>query len=309
MWWVMWCVMCWGTAHAGAAPSCPPPVVDTPAATRQAPPDQGLLWRVSRDGRDSYLFGTVHVGKPAWKRFGPRIRAALRQSDVLALELDPSDPSIAEGMAAAAPPPELPTGLQARLDAAFARACISAQVLAGLHPLLQATTLTVLEARWLGLDPLYAMEQLLLAQARLQGTRVVSLESAAQQVAALVPADAQQAQDMLEQSLQQLEDRSGRRVLRRVLRRLSQAWVRGDLKALEDYASWCECAANEEEQQLMRRMNDERNPALAAGIAAQHAQGARVFAAVGALHMTGPQALPRLLAQHGFKVERVKFSR
>jgi uncharacterized protein len=292
-------------APVSAAPSCPPPVVDTPAATRKAPADQGLLWRLSRDGRDSYLFGTVHVGKPAWKRFGPRVSAALRHSDVLALEIDPSDPNIAEGMAAAAPPPELPPELQARLDAAFARACISAQVLAGLHPVLQATTLTVLEARWLGLDPAYAMEQVLLAQARVQGTPVVSLESAAQQVAALVPADAQQAQEMLSSSLQQLEDRSGRRVLRR----LSQAWARGDLKALEDYASWCECAANDEEQQLMRRMNDERNPALAAGIAAQHAQGARVFAAVGALHMTGPQALPRLLAQLGFKVERVKFAR
>jgi uncharacterized protein len=297
--------MWWAMAPVSAAPSCPPPVVDTPAATRKAPADQGLLWRLSRDGRDSYLFGTVHVGKPAWKRFGPRVSAALRHSDVLALEIDPSDPNIAEGMAAAAPPPELPPELQARLDAAFARACISAQVLAGLHPVLQATTLTVLEARWLGLDPAYAMEQVLLAQARVQGTPVVSLESAAQQVAALVPADAQQAQEMLSSSLQQLEDRSGRRVLRR----LSQAWARGDLKALEDYASWCECAANDEEQQLMRRMNDERNPALAAGIAAQHAQGARVFAAVGALHMTGPQALPRLLAQLGFKVERVKFAR
>jgi uncharacterized protein len=289
----------------GAASSCPPPIVEVPSATQQVAADRGLLWRLSRDGRDSYLFGTVHVGKPAWRRFGPRVSAALRQSDVLALEVDPSDPSLAEGMAAAAPPPQLPPDLQARLDAAFARACLSAQVLAGLHPVLQATTLTVLEARWLGLDPAYALEQLLLAQARVQGTRVVSLESAAQQVAALVPADAQEAQAMLGSSLQQLEDHSGRRVLRR----LSRAWMRGDLKALEDYASWCECAANKEEQMLMRRLNDERNPALAAGISAQHAQGLRVFAAVGALHMTGPMALPRLLAQQGFKVERIKFAR
>jgi uncharacterized protein len=291
--------------QVSAAPSCPPPIVETSVARNQAAADQGLLWRLSRDGRDSYLFGTVHVGKPAWRRFGPRVSAALLSSDVLALEVDPSDPSLAEGMAAAAPPPQLPPALQARLDAAFARACLSAQVLAGLHPVLQATTLTVLEARWLGLDPAYALEQLLLAQARVQGTRVVSLESAAQQVAALVPANAQEAQDMLSSSLQQLEDHSGRRVLRR----LSQAWMRGDLKALEDYASWCECAANTEEQLLMRRLNDERNPALAAGISAQHAQGWRVFAAVGALHMTGPMALPRLLAQQGFKVERIKFAR
>ena len=59
----------------------------------------------------------------------------------------------------------------------------------------------------------------------------------------------------------------------------------------------------------MRKLNDERNPALADGIEAQHRQGKRVFAAVGALHMTGPQALPLLLAQRGFKVERVRFGR
>jgi uncharacterized protein len=291
--------------HAGAATSCPPPIADTssPTATRAA--DHGLLWRLSRDGRDSYLFGTLHVGKPTWRHFGPQVHAALRQSDVLALEVDPSDPSIAQGMAEAAPAPVLPPDLQARLDAAFARACLSAQVLAGLHPVLQVTTLTVLEARWLGLDPAYALEQLLLAQARVLGQRVVSLESAAQQVSALVPADAQQAQELLQQSLQQLENRSGRRVLGR----LSQAWMRGDLKTLENYAGWCECAANDDERRLMRRLNDERNPALADGIRAQHEQGLRVFAAVGALHMTGPNALPRLLAQQGFKVERVRFVR
>jgi uncharacterized protein YbaP (TraB family) len=30
---------------------------------------------------------------------------------------------------------------------------------------------------------------------------------------------------------------------------------------------------------------------------------------VGALHMTGPQSLPRLLEQRGFRVERVVFKR
>jgi hypothetical protein len=60
---------------------------------------------------------------------------------------------------------------------------------------------------------------------------------------------------------------------------------------------------------LLRRLNDERNPNLAARIDALHARGQRVFAAVGALHMTGPRALPALLAQRGYRVERVDFAR
>ena len=82
-----------------------------------------------------------------------------------------------------------------------------------------------------------------------------------------------------------------------------------DLEALEDYPRWCECAHDEAERALLRRLNDERNPHLARAIAELHLRGRRVFAAVGALHMTGPQALPRLLQAQGFSVERVVFGR
>jgi uncharacterized protein YbaP (TraB family) len=109
---------------------------------------------------------------------------------------------------------------------------------------------------------------------------------------------------LLEQSLQQLEDQSGRRVLR-----LARAWEAGDLATLENYEAWCDCGADAAERDFMRRLNDERNPRLADGIEARHAQGQRVFAAVGALHMTGPAALPRLLRERGFKLERVVFRR
>lgn len=280
---------------------CPPPL---PAAGGPAV-DRGLLWRITRDGRQSWLYGTLHVGRPAWQRPGPKVAAALRASDVLALELDPSDPAVAETLASIAHGPPLPDALKQRLQRAYDRACLAPESLAALHPVMQATTLLLLEARWLGLDPAYAQETLLAAQARAAGRRVVALESAAQQQAVLVPADVEQARSMVEQTLQQLEDTSGRRVLRR----LAEAWERGDLAALEDYMSWCDCVASEAEREFMRRLNDERNGPLADGIAALHARGQRVFAAVGALHMTGAQALPALLAARGFRVERVAFGR
>jgi uncharacterized protein YbaP (TraB family) len=222
-----------------------------PAAER----DRGLLWRATRDGRVSYLYGTLHVGKPAWRRFGPRTAAALRASDVLALEVDPNDPALLQAMADIRPPQPLPDELQARLNRAFERACMASESLATLHPVLQATTLMVLEARWLGMDPTYAMEQTLVAQARALGRRVVSLESAAQQTQALVPEDEEEARLMLDQSLQQLEDLSGRRVLER----LAKAWEAGDLEALEDYERWCECIASEADRAFLRKLNDERN--------------------------------------------------
>ncbi len=295
-------------ANTATATACPPApagaAADRSAAATPAR-DRGLLWRISRDGRTSWIYGTLHVGKPAWKRFGPQLTAALHAADVLALEIDPADPALIAALAEIQPPAELPAELQQRLARAYARACVAPEALASLHPLLQATTLIVLEARWLGMDPLHALEQTLAARTRSRGKPVVALETAAQQKAALVPDDKAEALSLLEQSLAQLEDGSGRRVLSRMV----QAWEDGDLAALEDYERWCECAGSDTERQFMKKLNDDRNPVLADGIEAQHAAGKRVFAAVGALHMTGPMALPRLLQQRGFKVERVTFAR
>ena len=290
------------TGAAASRSACPPPL-PTQTDTAAGAKDRGLMWRATRDGRTLYLFGTLHVGKPHWRRLGPAVSAALRSSDLLALEVDPSDPALIQAMADIRPPQALPEALQQRLGQAFERACLAQEALASLHPVLQATTLMVMEARWLGMDASFAMEQVLVAQVRTPARQVVALESAATQIKALVPEDEAEAQTVLEQSLQQLEDQRARRVIDK----LATAWEKGDLAALESYESWCECVAEEADRAMMRKLNDERNAPLADGIEARHQQGRRVFAAVGALHMTGPQSLPKLLEQRGFKVERVIF--
>jgi uncharacterized protein YbaP (TraB family) len=90
-----------------------------------------------------------------------------------------------------------------------------------------------------------------------------------------------------------------------VLGQAAAVWARGDLDALARYDVWCECITSESDRAQMRRLNDDRNPALADGIAALLAQGKRVFAAVGSLHMTGEQALPLLMARRGWAVQRI----
>ncbi|MDP0919542.1 hypothetical protein Q6272_31340, partial [Klebsiella pneumoniae] len=52
---------------AAAPAACPPapvaPTAEQAAAWAAQAPDRGLLWRISRDGRSSYLFGSLHLGK------------------------------------------------------------------------------------------------------------------------------------------------------------------------------------------------------------------------------------------------------
>lgn len=283
---------------------CPPALPQAAAAEQAAAPrDRGLLWRATRDGRILHLYGTLHVGKPHWRKLGPRTAAALRDSDVLALEIDPLDPALAEAMAAVPQPRQFPTALRDRLEAAYRRACMAPEAMATLHPLLQLTTLTVMEARWFGMDPSYSAELTLAGHARSAGRRLLALETPALQLQALVPADEAEARTMFEQGLAQLENQQARRVLQK----LAAAWEKGDLATLEDPAAWCDCPLSDADRALMARLTDARNAALAEGIVAQHRAGKRVFAAVGALHMVGPLSLPRLLEKQGFKVERVRF--
>jgi uncharacterized protein YbaP (TraB family) len=297
---------------ASAAAPCPPSAAAPTAQQMQAGArdarDRGLLWRVRKDGRSSYLYGTIHVGRLEWVFPGRTLAGALREADTLALELDPSDPAVAQGLAAAAGaarPATLPAPLQERLQRQLAAACVPPAAVQGMHPVLQAVTLTLLAGRWDGLDATYAQEMMLVREARTLQRPVVSLETAQSQLAVLLPSDDGETVKLVDETLDQLE--RGR--LRPVLLRLSAAWERGDLAELESYERWCECADTDEERAFMRRLNDERNPALAQRIDALHGQGRRVFAAVGALHMTGAQGLPRLLSERGYVVERIRFER
>lgn len=291
-------------APAAAASACPPPPqAPTPEqwqAARQT--DRGLLWHLQRDGRSLWLYGTVHLGRPEWTQPGPRVAEALAASEVLALEIDPTDPAVQQALAqpdAAAAP--LPPALLARLGAQVAAACLPAGALDGMAPAMQAVVLSVLQGRWLGLDPAFAQEVSLAQAARRAGRRIVALETVALQQQVLAPADADAARAQVEQALLQLESGSGRSTIAR----LARAWETSDLAALEDHASWCDCVRDDAERAAMQALNDARNPALADGIEALHRAGRPVFAAVGALHMTGPAALPRLLAARGFEVRQV----
>ena len=56
-----------GAGHAQASPDCPPVAAElTPArveAGMQAARDHGFLWRITKGGHSSFLYGTVHLAR------------------------------------------------------------------------------------------------------------------------------------------------------------------------------------------------------------------------------------------------------
>jgi len=300
-----------GAAGAQAATQCPPAAPELPPLRmdelRTQARDRGVLWRLQKDGRTSWLYGTVHVGRPEWAVPGPQVGAALGASDVLALELDPTDPELPRLFLArgdAQREQRVLAGLQPRLERLAERACLPPQGLASLRPMLQLTTLGMTEARREGLHPEFGLDVLLFGAARAAGKEVVALESPAAQLAAMVPESEADERALLERGLDDLESGEGSEQLEGLL----QAWIAGDAERLASYPQWCGCLETPAEQRFFRRLNDQRNVAIAARLAALHAGGRRVFAAVGALHMTGPQALQLLMRERGFSVTRVSFT-
>lgn len=302
------------SARAQPAPPACPPSTQVPSAAQvqaaqQAAQDRGFLWRISKDGRHSWLFGTMHLGRLEWLFPGPKLRAALGAADVLALELDITDPAVAQAIGAwaagQADALALTPALQERLARQVAAACLATGALDGQHPVLRAVTLAVLAARWEGLDAGFGQEVALAGAARSLKLPVLSLETVELQMATLIPSDPAEATEVLVQTLEQLESGAARRVSAR----LAETWAGGRLDELAQYERWCECITSDEDRAFLRRLNDERNPGLADRIDALHLDGRRVFAAVGALHMTGPQALPALMAQRGYAVEKISFAR
>jgi uncharacterized protein YbaP (TraB family) len=291
-----WLALLGASAHAACPPTPAPPSAEQAATWAAQAPDRGLLWRISKGGHSSYLYGSLHVGRADWAYPGPALRAAWAATEVLAVELDPAD--VMPALASLPPPAPLPAPLARRLEAQFRAACLPPAAMATLPAMLQLSTLVLAEARRDGLDAAFGQDLMLLAQARAEGRPVQSLESVQEQLEALSPPAAELSQ-VMDSSLKQLK--RGR--VRGPMKKLADAWSRGDLKLLADYARWCDCADTPAERAWMARVNDDRNGPLAARITALHGAGQRLLVVVGALHMSGPQALPRLLAAEGFTVE------
>lgn len=297
-----------GAAFAQAAPACPPIAqAPTPAQLQEGirhARDHGFLWRISKGGRSSWLYGTLHVARFEWTFAGPSLLAALQASDTIALEIDALDPAIQRRMAlalAGQPRPALPPALQQRLERAAQAGCVPLQALDGLAPEMQIATLTTLLGRRDGLDPSHGIDLVLSRWGREAKRRVVSLESPELQLAALQSASPAETIESVTSALDELE--AGRTLP--LLLRMARVWADGDWAALSAYEGWCDCRKTAADRAGLARLLDDRNPALADGIAALHASGRRVFAAVGSLHMIGPAGLPALLVQRGYRVERI----
>jgi uncharacterized protein YbaP (TraB family) len=290
--------VCPPTAHAPSAEA-----LQTIAAKAQ---DRGFLWRIDKDGRTSYLYGTLHVGRLNWLVPGERTRAALQASDTVAVELDMSNPDTVRQVQqrlskSGGKPPS--ADLMRRLKVQLKRACLPETLTHTLSPELLASMLVVMSAREAGLDPAYGIDPVLASMGRSLGKSVISLESVETQARALRQVTSSPGANGLEGLLHSVETGQAAPLLEKMAR----VWSHSQFDELDRYEQWCDCMNTRAERETVRQLLDQRNPAMARRIAGLHDGGQRVFAAVGSLHLFGAKGLPRLLQQRGFQVQRLEW--
>lgn len=293
-------------------PACPPAPVPFSAEELQAATvsaqDHGLLWRLDKEGRSSYLYGTIHVARREWALPGPVVRTALQSVDRAAFELNLLDPDVLTRLQRAAQQrpgaPRLPAEEARQIEQAARHACVQGS-LDGLRPELQVVTLVSLALRRDGFDPAWGIDHWLMQRASAQGLPIVSLETPEQQVSLMVHEQPSAVLAAVRQGLQELQGEASRAVVRRLV----QAWADSRSDELETFAQWCACQDTEADRAQHRTTVDARNPAMADRLAALHHQGHTVFAAVGALHMVGQAGLPQQMARRGFTVVQIPLQR
>ena len=284
-----------------------PPQAGTPdrqllMQAQQQAADRGFLWRISRGGRDSFLYGTLHAGQADWFALGPRVEAALHRTGVLALEVNLTDPSVLQAVEQAMNRPAwpLPSALMQSLRQAWSAECLPVSDLDTGPVELHVTRLAVVRAQREGLFPIYGAESLLLMRSVAAQRPVVGLEQVEDQMQALLARSQPEAETLVREALKELAHPEADKVLKRLV----GAWNRSDLGDLERYGNWCQCLTTASQREQHARLIDARNPGMADAIERLH-RDVSVFAAVGALHMIGPQGLPALLQARGFVVSRV----
>jgi uncharacterized protein YbaP (TraB family) len=254
-----------------------------------------LFWRLEKDGKTSYVLGTMHLGVDPTTRLPDVVWQQLDAKPTFAMEADLSDPSKlgiqrTDGKTLR---DELGDEYWAKLEAALGS---QARAMMKMKAMIPATVLAMR-----GLPQTAPMDSTLLARAKSQHKNIVYLETLESEGVVLEKwMNARALKDMLD-DLEGTEQRA---------KKMLDAYVAGEGEQMmavfeEERAIWKK--KGHPESEFDEQMNDllyKRNASWIAPIEQLHAAGGG-FIAIGAAHALGPASVLDLLAKKGFAITRV----
>jgi uncharacterized protein len=280
------------------------------ASATAAAAERGALFRLSAHGHSMYLFGTMHVGLPAFFPLEPRIAEALVNAPVLALELDPDPSPFAAARAVAkhgmlpkdsSGYAELDPGMRALLDEEIRQAGMDPSGARKLKPVLLAALLSVAEYEKLGYRSDLSTDRALARMAREHNVPILELESLDSQLDMLDRLPAPDQWRFLDECLQSIKSGAQLKEARTVV----DAWGSADRAALDAMAVRTAADTSVSGRFTRDVLINGRNTVLAGKLDDLLAKQNGAVVAIGVLHLLGERGVPSLLAARGISVERV----
>ena len=274
------------------------------APSAQAVTARPALWHASRDGREIWLFGTIHAVPKGEPWLSPAIARAAQESDALLLEVTGLDAERASravferlGKGAGLPPiaQRLAPEDAAQFEALEDRHGSALHGLQSYDSWAAALLINAAAASGLSLSAEDGSEAVLTRLFEQAGKPVRGLETIEGQLGlfdGLPPEDQRQ---LLTQSVQEADQAAT------LYRQLHDAWARGDVATLETQF----LAPLQHAPGLRLTLLDTRNRDWTRAIDAQaRRDGGPLFVAVGAGHLVGSGSVQNRLARLGWHIER-----
>lgn len=276
--------------------SCPPPampreqqrayIANTPAL------NAGFLWHLEKDGRTSWLYGTMHINHIDYVKPGSQIMSGLRNSDVLAVETNPLEIKNAN-VSLTVPDFKLTHVQLERLKNAYSTECLAFNP-DKMPPSRVFIPLKNSQAQREGLFFVYSHDLILAGIAKKIGKPIIELENLQQKLSVSKPTSQSEFDIDFDKTMRQIETGE----MRAGILRLSMAWRKNDWQIMVKL----EQDLTDSQPEFAHRLLDQRNELMAQKIDALHIEGKKVFVAVGALHMAGKNGLIKLLQNKGYVV-------
>lgn len=288
--------------------SIPPAHVAAPADAIQLSevPRRGALYRVHHEGKTSYLFGTIHVGKQDFFPLEPEVTEALAKSSTLVLELDVrSSEAYYSALARHGQYPagqtlrdHLSPAALARLQLALDKVKLPLRSVEHYRPWVVANILVGQEIEKSGFNRGLGVETYLLSSARKKP--LLELENADYQLGLFGALDDAQQEAYLLENIDEIENGAALRKSAGLV----EAWSAADASRIAALTHELTTGDTVSARFMDRTLLGKRNPEMAASIEAIMRKG-DAFIGIGLLHLVGDNGVPALLRQHGYQVEKV----
>lgn len=281
---------------AGALP------VDAGAAKGEKnTPGHVFLWSVKGPGCTVYLLGSVHMLSKGSYPLDARMEKAYASCPGIVFEADMDDAGTEKVQAMMLKLGTYPKGqtlrknLSAKTYGMLEEKCRTSGIEVSrfdrTRPWLVSVMLASINLRKLGISPEDGVDAYLFRKARMDGKKMIFLESAGQQINLLAHTLSNRQEELLRQTLEELD------VVKESSLELENAWRRGDAARVEAISK----TSLKGYPDIARRLFSDRNAAWTSKIEKLLMEKEDVLVVVGAAHLVGNDGVLELLKRKGYE--------